>query len=587
MKIQNISTDVLIIGSGGSALFSAYLLAKNCSKLNISIASSFNIGAGATMSAKGGINAALANVTKDKWQWHAFDTIKSGQGLCNEAVVNKTCRIAPLLIKAIDKLGVDFDKDENGKIMQRKYGGQRLDYGKGDFAWRACFKSDTTGASIINALKNKVTEHQNISLHSNLHLVSIDASDKMLNNAIFTNIKDDCLVNFNFKYIIIASGGYSCVYSSATSGGSSSCVPLVLLNTLGADFKDAEFVQFHPTGLYPSNILISEACRAEGAYLETEDGERFLKYYSPENMELSSRDVISKAIFTQMQIDKSDFVYLNLKHIDSNVIKTKLANAYKNAMFFCSKDLTQDRIKIRPVAHYSMGGLAVDENYRLNNFTNAFCVGEAACASLHGANRLGCNSLLELLTSSLYAVFALKKQLRSGSDDSVKLSTNKEFNIIDLCRQKIKELTSGDTIKTLDTKFLINSEIANTIASEVKYLMDKHLGIVKDRAGMTEILKIINNHLSIFVTCDLEVKDVMDFNDIINSLCLLKICKTICLASLKRRESIGSFIRTKREGGEVSQNNEIQDRQVKQKPTAKQPRARMLKQNLQRRKNKK
>ena len=550
LKCNTHQADVLIIGSGGAALFSAYLLAKNLKSSKICIASSFEIGTGATLSAKGGINAALANITEDKWQWHAFDTIKAGQGLCNTEVVNYTCRLAPRLVKIIDKLGVDFDKGTDGKILQRKYGGQRLNNGEGDFAYRACFKSDTTGASIVKALKNNVFAMQNVKCFSGLHLIKIEAAAagasgaKTATRAYFTNLYSNEIVIFNFNHLILASGGYSGVYSSATSGGAGSAGVHALMHFAGAELKDVEFVQFHPTGLYPCNILVSEACRGEGGYLETEDGDRFLRHYSPQNMELSSRDVISKAIFTQMQKDSKDFMYLNLSHLGRNFIKTKLANAFANAEFFCGIDLSKQPIKVRPVAHYAMGGLEVDTNYGLKNFTNVFCVGEAACASLHGANRLGCNSLLELLTSSFKACIALKKQIKHGQD--CKLSwQNQEGE-----RINIEQITTEQVCKVLNIAQgrakigKLSTAEALDIELSIKVAMDKYLGIVKNEDGIRLMLYEIGKGVDIFASKTLVVEDVIDANIFFNAAAQIAIARQICLASLKRCESRGSFVRS-------------------------------------------
>ena len=311
------------------------------------------------------------------------------------------CNRASEEIDFLQNEGVNFDKLQNGKIAQRRYGGQKTHFGKGDFAFRSCFVADSTGFEIMKNLQKSAFE-LSINIFE-FHFV-FDANQ----NTVFAlNLKTGTFVNFNFKILVFAGGGFSQNYLTNSSSNSltGDCHALAL--KLGGSLEDMEFVQFHPTGLYQKGILISEAVRAEGGILLNDKGERFMEKYSPTFMELASRDVVARAIFEEGQGRKPCF--LSLQKISPEIINTKLKGTVQTAKFFAGIDVFKDNIPVFPTAHYNMGGIKVDENYRMKD--NIFAIGECAGARIHGANRLGCNSLLELFTSSTLVFEAIKQDL--------------------------------------------------------------------------------------------------------------------------------------------------------------------------------
>jgi succinate dehydrogenase / fumarate reductase flavoprotein subunit len=545
----NISTDILVIGSGGSGMFFANQLPKILSNKKITLCSSLGLGESSTSAAKGGINASLSNHNgeRDKWQYHAFDTIVSSKFLGDNQQIEYMCRVAPKIINYLDSLGVEFEKDSNGKILQRMYGGQRLNYANGGFAHRSCYNKDKTGKSIVDALKKNIItqadDNSNFEILENLHLVDIiygtnSSNQKFISRAIFCNILTNKKITITAEAFVFASGGYSGIYSNSTCGsGISGYTPISLLLSAGAVAKDIEFVQFHPTGMYKFSTLVSEACRSEGGYLENENGERFLSKYDERNMELAPRDLISRAIFNEMQKNKTDYVYLNLTHLPADLIKQKLQNTYKNALSFCGIDITKQRLKINPVAHYCMGGISVDKYFKADNFTNCFVIGEAACVSIHGANRLGCNSLLELFYSASLCLKGVKNYFINCTKNSSHLKTNLKTKS---CYEQI--------IKEYKLKN-INSDILQDQIQIMRKSINQNIGIIRNTKSIQICKKDLDQILNSVKSTNNTTTQNDKFNECINLvntinfLSIYKIANYIIKSSLKRKESRGSFYR--------------------------------------------
>ncbi len=523
----NSSFDVVIIGAGGSGLACALFLAEANPKLKIAVLCKTYAMGSHTTSAKGGINAALGNVKEDSVEFHIYDTIKAGKGLCDEVPTRRMCQEAPFVIGYLEKIGVEFDRILSGKALgkvdQRTYGGQTVEFGK-DLANRACFVKDYTGHEIMKKLNDEVSGHENISIF-NYHQVIDCEFDTDYSNIIAYDISSGDLKVFGAKFVVFATGGFSQIY--ATNSSSSLCTGCghrILLQN-GFHFKDIELVQFHPTGLKGLGILISEACRSQGGYLRNSNGERFMEKYH-EMQELAPRDVVARAIFNETQTGD---VFLDLTHIEKSIILDKLTSSYTVAKHFAGIDLTQNPLPVFPTAHYNMGGMDVDENYSLNG-SNLFAIGELACASVHGSNRLGCNSLLELFTSAKIVTNTISSAILPTTFTSIK-----------------PQILDG-TIKKL-AKFSPNSNISLKdilkIREEVCLIMDKSASIVKNEKSMQIALDQISGiykdimHINNFSSTQFDENFIVLFE--LQSMVLM--AKSVLIGALFRKHSIGSHYR--------------------------------------------
>lgn len=453
-EIINHYHDILVIGSGGAGMISSLVASEN--NLSLACISKTEPMRSHTVAAKGGINATLGNVEKDSWEWHMYDTLKGSDWLADHDAVSIMCRKAPEVIRKLEHIGVPFSRAENGKLQQIVYGGQSSDFGKGKAPPRACNAEDRTGHAIMhslyqNCLKNKV----------NFFFPYIALDLIMVENKCYGatswNIEEGTLHVFRSKATIIATGGYSQIYLNTTSSGLCTGDGNAMAIRAGLPLQDTEFIQFHPTGLYNSGFLISEAARSAGGYLLNSLGKRFMCSYAPNHKELAPRDIISRAVMSEIREnrgagDKKDHVYLDLRHLEANVIKKKLPSVYELVNKFKNIKAEKELIPVFPSAHFTMGGIPADDNCRVFNIENKaaeslFAVGETACTSVHGANRLGCNGLLELLVfgeiAGKNAVEAVKKEtFHKSLDKSVIKNSFTFFNNLRLQKgnENIKEI---------------------------------------------------------------------------------------------------------------------------------------------------
>jgi len=412
MNLVNRKFDVIIIGSGGAGLMAAISCLKSGIK-NIAIISKVIPTLSHTVAAKGGINAALGNKTKDDWHWHAYDTIKSGDFIADHDVVEYMCKVAPEAIYNLEKIGVAFARFDNGTIYQRPYGGQTTNFGNGGMAYRACSAKDDIGHSILHSLYGQCLKN-NVTFFNEFFVTDLLVENQdICYGAVAIDLSEGMVNIFEADVTIIASGGHSQIYQNTTSSSICTGDGGAAVLRAGLQLQDMEFVQFHPTGLYGSGLLITEAARGEGGYLINSAGQRFMEYYAPKSLDLASRDVVARAISTEIYRgygcgkDK-DYIHLVLNNLDKKLIMDKLPGVVKLVKSFVGIDVTKDPIPVVPVAHYTMGGIPTNLNCEvtycdsdLNQpekiVSGLLAIGEAACASVHGANRLGCNSLLDIV----------------------------------------------------------------------------------------------------------------------------------------------------------------------------------------------
>ena len=460
-KIIDHEYDVVVLGAGGSGLRAAVGLSE--AGLKTACISKVFPTRSHTSAAQGGISAALGNMGEDDWRWHMYDTVKGSDWLGDQDAIEYLCKEAPRAVVELERYGVPFSRTDDGKIYQRPFGGMTKNYGNGT-AQRTCAAADRTGHAILHTLYGQALKQQTE------FFIEYFALDLIMKNGeckgvIAWNLTDGTIHRFRSHITIIATGGYGKVYYSATSAHTCTGDGNAMVLRAGLPLQDMEFVQFHPTGIYGVGCLITEGVRGEGGFLVNGKGERFMERYAPNAKDLASRDVVSRSM--EMEINEGrgagkdkDHINLHLDHIDKKVIDERLPGISEAAKTFANVDVSKEPIPVVPTVHYNMGGIPT--NYKAEVLTlngsektvpGLMAIGEAACVSVHGANRLGSNPLIDLVVFGRAAAKRAAELVKPGSPH--------------------EDVSKSETEKCLDRFDKIRNSDGSTKTSELRLQMQK------------------------------------------------------------------------------------------------------------------
>jgi succinate dehydrogenase / fumarate reductase flavoprotein subunit len=523
--------DVLIVGGGIAGLVTALTAAENC---RVAVVSKVYVTRSHSVAAQGGIAASLGNEEEDQWEWHMFDTVKGGDYLTDQDTAEMLAREAPAAIIRLEHMGVPFSRNKAGKIDQRRFGGHTRNFGEAPVK-RACYAADRTGRAIMDAIYDHC-QTRGVTVHNEVFIQKLLFTGNRCCGAVGYDIANGKPLIFNAKAVVLATGGCGKIFKITSNGFASTGDGFGLALDVRVPLQDMEFVQFHPTGIYGLGILVSEAARAEGGVLKNNTGERFMERYAPTLKDLAPRDLISRAIITEIRegrgIGGADYVHLDLGEIGKDRLAQKLPEVTSFVKTYLGIDPSEAPIPVAPTCHYIMGGIPTDKNgHVLKDETGAaahglFAVGECACLSVHGANRLGCNSLIDLI------VFGRKvgATVTAHVKETVmpKLPAQAEYDI----ETKLSSLLESN-----------GGERAPVIREALQSLMTEKCSVFRNhdalQEALTEIRSLKKRYESLVVAnktrrFNYELKEALELGN------MLKTAEVMLFSALQRKESRGA-----------------------------------------------
>lgn len=511
--------DAIVIGAGLAGLRVAIELAGVC---DVAVISKVQALRSHSVAAQGGINAALGK--DDSWEVHAFDTVKGSDYLADQDAVEVLTRNAPFAVIENEQWGTAFSRTEEGKIAQRPFGGAGFP--------RTCYAADRTGHNLLNTTFEQALRH-GIKFYDEYFVTSLVKDDSAIVGATAIDIATGEVHGFCANAVVVATGGFGRVYARSTNAIINTGDGCALALRIGIPLKDMEFIQFHPTTLFGSSILITEGARGEGGYLRNSDGERFMGRYAPEKMELAPRDIVARAIRTEVLEGRgfeNEYVHLDLTHLGKEKIMQRLPGIREICIYFAGIDPIEEPIPVQPGQHYSMGGIDCNKHGE-TTLPGLYAVGEASCMSVHGANRLGGNSLLETLVFGRLVGQIVAEFLKIKKEFATRLIREEVYTV----REKLQAIVfreSGESVADLRKK--------------LTEIMDSNVGVFRNPTDIKEALRVINETRQKFSSIALGGSEKRFNYSLIRALELenmIDLAEAIALGALERKESRGAHWR--------------------------------------------
>ncbi|WP_236869910.1 succinate dehydrogenase flavoprotein subunit [Candidatus Bandiella numerosa] len=533
--------DVIVVGAGGAGLRATLGMAEK--KLKTACITKVFPTRSHTVAAQGGISASLGNMGKDDWRWHMYDTVKGSDWLGDQDAIEYMCKNAAESIIELEHYGVPFSRTKEGKIYQRPFGGMTTEYGKGEPAQRTCAAADRTGHAILHTLYQQClkADAEFFVEYFTIDLIKNDAGEFI--GVLAYSLEEGTIHKFSANLVVLATGGYGRAYFSATSAHT--CTGDGGGMALRADLalQDMEFVQFHPTGVYGSGCLITEGVRGEGGYLINKDGERFMERYAPSVKDLASRDVVSRAMTVEIREGRGcgedgEYIHLVLSHLDADVIHKRLPGISETAKVFAGVDVTKEPIPVIPTVHYNMGGIPTNfhgevlskSGKSMKIVPGLMSIGEASCVSVHGANRLGSNSLLDLIVFGRAASIRASELIKS--DDKKPDVPNKYIEKILDRFDKIRH--SNGNLPT------------SKIRLDMQKTMQKHAAVFRTEDSLKEGVNYMHDIYNSFEDIGISDRSMIWNSDLVEALELDNLRSQALVtisAAYNRQESRGAHAR--------------------------------------------